>query len=565
VSDPFTPDQKEAFFDAVWEHTDPATGRSWATCPNDGYRMDAYVLKEERPRADIVVNCVRCGRLSLGADLDPRLAEFREWTDDEKQRLVDDHFQGRQTRCPVDGAAIRPSSDGDRVLLQCWRCGKRHWGDVHHRIGSQPRPIVAADQDRQFRAPSLVEPITALLDVATVAGQLRDRGPVGETPMEKRYQVFVSSTFEDLKDERHAVQQALLALGCIPAGMELFPASDDEKWTVITRDIDECDYYLLILGGRYGSLGEDGIGYTEKEFDYAIEARKPVVSFIHREPDSIPVGKSERSDKLRKKWEAFRDKAMRTKMVRHWTNPDSLTTAVSVSLPKLFKTHPAEGWVRARYASNTGEVEKLRRRIEELEALLAHAGDPGEALEPNLSKEALQLLAEAAGSATGRILANSDMGGLEFQAGDFVFREDEGGRRQASQYEAAVDSLRDAGFIRELDDGLYELAKPGYDFLERHGGGPAGQGLQRDGLPPEALHLLKEAAGSDGQILVTMDSGGFHVQVNGWAPNEVDDPKSEALYRDCLEKLESRGLIQRMSESVFQVTHSGYNFVSSKG
>ena len=77
--------------------------------------------------------------------------------------------------------------------------------------------------------------------------------------MEKRYQVFVSSTFEDLKEERHAAQQALLALGCIPAGMELFPASGDDQWTVIKRVIDECDYYLLILAGRYGSVGEGGI------------------------------------------------------------------------------------------------------------------------------------------------------------------------------------------------------------------------------------------------------------------------------------------------------------------
>jgi hypothetical protein len=68
--------------------------------------------------------------------------------------------------------------------------------------------------------------------------------------MEKRYQVFVSSTFTDLKDERGAVMQALLELDCIPAGMELFPASTDDQWTLIQRVIDDCDYYLVIVGGR---------------------------------------------------------------------------------------------------------------------------------------------------------------------------------------------------------------------------------------------------------------------------------------------------------------------------
>lgn len=58
--------------------------------------------------------------------------------------------------------------------------------------------------------------------------------------MEKRYQVFVSSTFHDLVDERRAVMQALLELDCIPAGMELFPASTDTQWTLIERVIDNC-------------------------------------------------------------------------------------------------------------------------------------------------------------------------------------------------------------------------------------------------------------------------------------------------------------------------------------
>ena len=60
--------------------------------------------------------------------------------------------------------------------------------------------------------------------------------------MEKRYQVFVSSTYDDLREERAEVIQALLELDCIPAGMELFPAGDDEQWKVIRRVIDESDY-----------------------------------------------------------------------------------------------------------------------------------------------------------------------------------------------------------------------------------------------------------------------------------------------------------------------------------
>jgi hypothetical protein len=68
---------------------------------------------------------------------------------------------------------------------------------------------------------------------------------------EKREQVFVSSTYLDLKEERQEVIQTLLEADCIPAGMELFPASDDDKWTLIKRVIDDSDYYLVVVGGRY--------------------------------------------------------------------------------------------------------------------------------------------------------------------------------------------------------------------------------------------------------------------------------------------------------------------------
>jgi len=63
--------------------------------------------------------------------------------------------------------------------------------------------------------------------------------------MSTRYQVFVSSTYADLKNVRSRVIQTLLELDCIPAGMELFPAADEEQWQFIRRVIDDCDYYIV--------------------------------------------------------------------------------------------------------------------------------------------------------------------------------------------------------------------------------------------------------------------------------------------------------------------------------
>src|ERR1043165_9064594 len=125
--------------------------------------------------------------------------------------------------------------------------------------------------------------------------------------MDKRFQVFVSSTYDDLREARQEVMQALLELDCIPAGMELFPAANEDQWTLIKRVIDDCDYYIVIVAGRYGSLGPDGLGYTEKEYRYAAERTKPIIAFLHESPDKIPSGKCEKNSESTQKLLAFRE------------------------------------------------------------------------------------------------------------------------------------------------------------------------------------------------------------------------------------------------------------------
>lgn len=67
--------------------------------------------------------------------------------------------------------------------------------------------------------------------------------------MDKRYQVIISSTFRDLVQERQEVLKAVLAIDHMPAGMELFPASDDAAWQLSRDVIDGSDYYVVIIGG----------------------------------------------------------------------------------------------------------------------------------------------------------------------------------------------------------------------------------------------------------------------------------------------------------------------------
>jgi len=188
--------------------------------------------------------------------------------------------------------------------------------------------------------------------------------------MEKRYQVFVSSTYEDLQVERQEVMQALLELDCIPAGMELFPAANEDQWTLITKVINDCDYYIVILAGRYGSTGPDGISYTEMEYRYALDSGKPVIGFIHKDPGTLPSNRCEKTDDGKNKLAEFRD-LVQKKMCRFWDTPADLGSQVSRSLIKLIKSHPGIGWVRGNLVPDESALEEilgLRKRIEELQA-----------------------------------------------------------------------------------------------------------------------------------------------------------------------------------------------------
>jgi len=187
--------------------------------------------------------------------------------------------------------------------------------------------------------------------------------------MERKHQVFVSSTYKDLIEERKQVIQALLELDCIPSGMELFPATDEDAWSLIKEVIDECDYYVVIIAGLYGSTNSDGISFTELEYDYAVSIKKPIISFLHNDLGNLPSKKTEKSEKKQEKLKIFREKA-EIKHCKYWSTPEDLGGKVSRSLIQLRKKHPSDGWVPGKYAADEkmlGELERLRTRVIELE------------------------------------------------------------------------------------------------------------------------------------------------------------------------------------------------------
>lgn len=190
--------------------------------------------------------------------------------------------------------------------------------------------------------------------------------------MNKRYQVFVSSTFTDLAVERMEVIKALLELDCIPCGMEYFPAASEDTWSYISDLIKQCDYYIVIVAGRYGSLTPEGISFTQKEYECALKNGVPAIAFLCAEPDKLPV-KNVDTDPVRKeKLEKF-IASLKKHLCKEWHNADELGAVVSRSVTQLIKRTPRTGWVPAsatRSVEDATEILELNKRIKELESRL---------------------------------------------------------------------------------------------------------------------------------------------------------------------------------------------------
>jgi hypothetical protein len=191
---------------------------------------------------------------------------------------------------------------------------------------------------------------------------------------QRRFEVFVSSTYDDLREARQRVTMALLECDAFPTGMEIFPATDDDAWTLIRRIIDDCDYYLLVIAGKYGSIDPtSGLSYTEMEYDYAVSVGKPVMAFLHGSPGKLTADLCESTDERRTKLDNFREKVRKAKHVKLWQSIDELPGHVSLTYTKFVNYYPATGWIRADQASSTESLKELldaKSRIEQLEAVL---------------------------------------------------------------------------------------------------------------------------------------------------------------------------------------------------
>ncbi len=316
--------------------------------------------------------------------------------------------------------------------------------------------------------------------------------------MERKYQVFISSTYEDLKTERQAAISCLLDMNCIPVGMEQFPASSLSQWEYIKKMIDMSDYYLLIVAGKYGSIDpEENISYTEKEYRYAIEKKMPILAFLHKNIDLLPAIKVGATDEERERVKNFHNTVKDAgRLVDFYSNEDELKYKIAMAMTKIINDAPMPGWVRADQAEkaiatagDTDGIRDLQRQLEKIQNTILErveqtqmkwepiskeeidalfSPEKKELKLPILSDEAKCLLTEAAKDAVGQILVINSLEGVDIQTNNKIMNTEKIGK-SAAIWKEAVRELQNNQLIMAVGNKneIFQLTRLGYEVSEK--------------------------------------------------------------------------------------------------
>ena len=163
----------------------------------------------------------------------------------------------------------------------------------------------------------------------------------------RRYQVYISTTYSDMLQARHAITLPLLKMGMVPVGIDSDGAMANQLPAVTQKLIDESDYYMVLLGGRYGDLSPLGLSDLHREFIYAMSKRKPMLAFVHDRLESLAESAKETTREGQVRRSDFA-RLVEQKIPTHtWSSEQGLANSVTAIMPELLRQYPVSGWVRA--------------------------------------------------------------------------------------------------------------------------------------------------------------------------------------------------------------------------
>ncbi|WNY32040.1 DUF4062 domain-containing protein [Acinetobacter calcoaceticus] len=187
--------------------------------------------------------------------------------------------------------------------------------------------------------------------------------------LDTRYQIFISTSGRDMQPERMVLSQTLVGMGFFAWGLE---HRTPLTTTLARRQIDECDYVILLLGSQYGEQAISGVSYLSLEYEYALSQAKPIIVFMHEQPENREIDLQETHPQLKDKFLAFRKKLLHeAEHIFYFKTPRELELAVRLNIPLMVEQHMGQGWVPAHQAQQLqDEIRLLRSKISQLEQRL---------------------------------------------------------------------------------------------------------------------------------------------------------------------------------------------------
>lgn len=194
-------------------------------------------------------------------------------------------------------------------------------------------------------------------------------GRKGIVMLDTRYQIFISTSGRDMQPERMVLSQTLVGMGFFAWGLE---HRTPLTTTLARRQIDECDYLILLLGSQYGEQSISGVSYLSLEYEYALSQAKPIIVFMHEQPENREIDLQETHPQLKDKFLAFRKKLLHeAEHIFYFKTPRELELAVRLNIPLMIEQHMGQGWVPAHQAQQLqDEIRLLRSKILQLEQRL---------------------------------------------------------------------------------------------------------------------------------------------------------------------------------------------------
>ncbi|MEK5754596.1 DUF4062 domain-containing protein [Acinetobacter variabilis] len=184
--------------------------------------------------------------------------------------------------------------------------------------------------------------------------------------LDKRYQVFISTSGAEMQPERIILSQTLVGMGFFSWGLE---QRTPLNTAFARRQIDDCDYVVILLGSQYGEQSVSGVGYMHLEYIYAVTKQKPIIVFMHEDPASRDSSLHDTKPELQEKFKEFRQLLQQeADQVFCYRTLRDLEMAVRLNMPQMLERYPVSGWVRPQNTQALhDEIDQLKAKVAQLE------------------------------------------------------------------------------------------------------------------------------------------------------------------------------------------------------